>query len=155
MNHEFSVSVRRTPLLALIRRRGGSVSCRDLTHGCGRRFRNAHECKLALQQLVDRGFGEWWHRPIGPRGGRPRMMFSINGFNIFNYRDDAGLLEALYDAARACRAMQPFTDEVVEMLEHHLQVGVEKIGPTEAACVLETFAQRLRALASRRELPTS
>lgn len=67
----------RRELIELIRRAGGTITVRDLTHA-SRAFRDAGAAaERALSGLVELGLGEWVEKPTGPSGGRPTRAFRL------------------------------------------------------------------------------
>jgi hypothetical protein len=72
----------RRKLVELIRRKGGSVSPRDLMQ-CSRTYRTAEDAERALRDLVEAGFGIWENSPTTAKGGRPTRRFCLS--------DDAGV----------------------------------------------------------------
>jgi hypothetical protein len=62
-------------LAALIRRRGGVVTARDLMAANRRKYPAKDRAEAALQDLVDRGMGLWVEVPAGPQGGAPTRKF--------------------------------------------------------------------------------
>lgn len=64
-------------LVEWIRRRGGTVTVRDLTRG-PRQYRGDSEAaELALRELADAGIGSWDSCPAGDQGGRPTQVFRL------------------------------------------------------------------------------
>ncbi len=64
-------------LVEWIRRRGGSATFRDLTHGLSKFRNDAAEARKAVQALVEAGFGQWVTPAPGPKGGRPTERFKL------------------------------------------------------------------------------
>jgi hypothetical protein len=61
-------------LVELIRRKGGSVTPRDLMRAC-RLFVTSADAEAALDVLVKAGRGQWQNVPTGPKGGKPSRVF--------------------------------------------------------------------------------
>jgi hypothetical protein len=70
------VSQASTELIERVRRLGGRITVRDLSHH-GRQYQPAEVAEEALNGLVKAGLGRW--EPVGPteKGGRPTMCFVI------------------------------------------------------------------------------
>jgi Protein of unknown function (DUF3987) len=63
-------------LIELIRRRGGTVSIRELMR-MSRRFPTADDALAALEPLTSAGFGRFQAIPVGPNGGRRTECFTL------------------------------------------------------------------------------
>jgi len=64
-------------LAELVRQRGGKITVRELMQA-RRAFRDsARNTELALQELVDLGWGRWEQAPSAEGGGRPTMVFVL------------------------------------------------------------------------------
>ncbi len=61
-----------------IRRQGGSVTVRTMTHRLSRYRGQAKAAESALDALVDAGVGHWKYPAPGPKGGRPTHVFVLN-----------------------------------------------------------------------------
>ncbi len=68
---------KRLELVDLIWRKGGDVSPRELAQS-SRRFSRVADAEAALDDLAHAGAGQWYHRPIGPNGGRPARRFALD-----------------------------------------------------------------------------
>ncbi|QEG34442.1 YfjI family protein [Bythopirellula goksoeyrii] len=66
----------RRELVELIRRKGGSVTPRDLMRCC-RRFKTSKEAEVALQELVEAGLGSWEFDDHGGGRGQPTRRFTL------------------------------------------------------------------------------
>lgn len=67
-------------LVELIRRKGGSITARELAHS-SRQFRAAGKAESALNELSRGGFGAWG---VELTAGRPRQLFTLNTGNSGN-----------------------------------------------------------------------
>jgi len=63
-------------LVELIRRKGGTVTPRDLMRA-SRRFASAADAEAALNELGKLGLGAWKIEPPGPQGGKPSRRFAL------------------------------------------------------------------------------
>jgi len=63
-------------LVDLIRRKGGSVTPRQLMR-CSSRFQRAADARAALGNLAKSGYGRWNDPRPGDRGGRPSRRFVL------------------------------------------------------------------------------
>ncbi|TWU27568.1 YfjI family protein [Bythopirellula polymerisocia] len=63
-------------LLDLIRRRGGSVTPRELARS-SRRYREAGVAEATLEELVRMKYGRWEMQASGPKGGAPTQEFVL------------------------------------------------------------------------------
>ena len=59
-----------------IARKGGAVTVREVQTG-NRRFGTADDAEDALNELNEKGYGEWEDIPSGPQGGRPTRTFRL------------------------------------------------------------------------------
>ncbi len=66
----------RRQLVDLIRRKGGSMTARELMRS-SRRFAKAADAEAALNELATEGIGRWEQTPPGPRGGKPSKRFVL------------------------------------------------------------------------------
>jgi hypothetical protein len=73
---EDAVDQERRELVELIRRKGGSVTPRDLMRCC-RKFKQSAEAEAALIELVSAKLGRWESIPAGIRGGHPTRVFQL------------------------------------------------------------------------------
>jgi hypothetical protein len=64
-------------LRAYIRSRGGEVSVRDIYTNLDRRYPDAQSAEAAMQELADRGWGEWTF--AGGKPGRPSKRLRLTG----------------------------------------------------------------------------
>lgn len=65
-------------LIEWITRHGGAASVRDLAHHGPRRFRSdSAAAEVALDSLVEGGFGRWEDAPKNQKGGRPTRVFRL------------------------------------------------------------------------------
>jgi hypothetical protein len=64
-------------LVSWIRRRGGSVTVRSLTHGLSRFREDSPAARAALDELVESGVGRWACPAPGAQGGRPAERFEL------------------------------------------------------------------------------
>jgi hypothetical protein len=67
----------RRRLIELIKRKGGSITARDLAHSDRRFAGDAEAAKAVLDTLQTKGVGVWEHVPAGPKGGRPTEVFKL------------------------------------------------------------------------------
>lgn len=67
----------RRRLLEWIRTRGGTVTAKELQRSNSRKFPSAGIATLALDGLVQDGYGQWQDRPTDAKGGRPTRDFVI------------------------------------------------------------------------------
>jgi hypothetical protein len=71
-------------LAALVKRKGGLVTSRELMRG-SRRFTTAADADAALDSLRRAGYGTWVNVPPGPSGGKPTREFQLTmGADIDN-----------------------------------------------------------------------
>ena len=63
-------------LTELIRRKGGSITTRDLMR-CSRAYKVAADAEAALEGLARTGLGRWVDQPPGPQGGRPARRLAL------------------------------------------------------------------------------
>jgi hypothetical protein len=73
---ESNVDREQRELIELIRRKGGSVTARDLMRS-SRRFGTADEADTALDELVRSKLGQWVPVPTSPKGGKPTRVFRL------------------------------------------------------------------------------
>jgi hypothetical protein len=66
----------RRELVDLIRRKGGSVTARDLMRSC-RKYATAEDAEGALTDLIGAGMGKWQETGTTDQGGRPAMRFTL------------------------------------------------------------------------------
>ena len=64
-------------LLEWIVRRGGTVTVRDLTHGCWEYRGHSEAARAVLDELVKMGVGGWEHPATKPAVGRPPEKFEL------------------------------------------------------------------------------
>jgi hypothetical protein len=62
-------------LVELIRRKGGGITARELTHA-RRHYRAAGEAEAALERLAKAGIGKW---EVEPTSRRPKTVFILHG----------------------------------------------------------------------------
>jgi len=74
--HEEPAERERRELVDLIRRRGGTITPRELMRA-SRAYPLAEDAKAALDALVEAGLGRWETVKPGPQGGRPSRCFSL------------------------------------------------------------------------------
>ena len=67
----------RSRLIDWIKRRGGSVTVRDVQMGC-RWLQEPGAAEAALNALVDKGHGTWHDVPTTAKGGRPGTTFLLS-----------------------------------------------------------------------------
>lgn len=67
----------RRGLVDWIRRRGGTVTVRDLTRGVWRFRGGGTGARQALAELAEAEVGRWVHEPTGKKGGRPVERFEL------------------------------------------------------------------------------
>ncbi len=80
-------------LLDLIRRKGGSISGRELVQS-SRAFRSVADAESALSRLVDAGHGSWVTPPQRGRGGPKARRFVLPGESADGaYRNPAGVAQ--------------------------------------------------------------
>ena len=65
-------------LIEWIVKKGGSVTVREVQTGC-RWLKASGEAELALNRLSKQGVGTWKTKTGGPKGGRPKRIFILNG----------------------------------------------------------------------------
>lgn len=71
-------------LAALVKRKGGRVTARDLVRG-SRRFKTSADADSALDSLRRAGYGKWVNVPPGPLGGKPTREFELSiGVDVAN-----------------------------------------------------------------------
>jgi hypothetical protein len=63
-------------LVDLIRRKGGTVTARDLQRS-SRRYQTSDDAEAALDSLAKTGAGHWEPIPTGPSGGKPTRRFTL------------------------------------------------------------------------------
>jgi len=74
---ESEESNEREELVEWIRRKGGSVTAREVQQG-NRQYRTATDAESALNELEKADLGQWKKLPPGPRGGRPLKVFHLS-----------------------------------------------------------------------------
>ncbi|HTK73847.1 MAG TPA: hypothetical protein VL371_01245, partial [Gemmataceae bacterium] len=65
--------------MEFIEARGGRITARALQKSNSRKYRDADQARLALDQLVAAGGGSWTKPEIGPKGGQPSVWFILSG----------------------------------------------------------------------------
>jgi hypothetical protein len=73
---ETDVDRDRRRLMELIRRKGGTLTSRELMRSSGT-FQKAEDAEAALEELTKAGIGQWEYVPPGPKGGQPTRRFVL------------------------------------------------------------------------------
>jgi Protein of unknown function (DUF3987) len=69
--------VERERLIAVIERKGGKITARDLLRSNPARLGGLSRCNQLLEELVSNNLGWWQQQPPGPKGGRPTRIFVL------------------------------------------------------------------------------
>ncbi len=154
----------RRQLVELIRRKGGSVTPRELMRS-SRQFPTAEAAELALEDLAGAGFGRLESVPPGPSGGRPTKRFrvvdavdvdetpaddpTLSGcvnVNTVNAADDEGDPVAILAAADG---LSPARDEAARLIRDARRGGDNG----RAAALRDAWRERLASCTIDGELP--
>jgi hypothetical protein len=64
-------------IVELVNRKGGNITARELQRSNNRKYPHAEIAELALEVLVQAGFGQW-EESVPPRGGKTSKRFVLN-----------------------------------------------------------------------------
>jgi hypothetical protein len=99
----------RRELVDFLKSRGGEITPRELTQG-SRKYQPVAVAHEALQELVNRGLGEWTERESDETGGRPSKRFQLKN-GVYETRSEwSGVDGSVYETPNGAVENQGFVD---------------------------------------------